>query len=247
MPIFILSLIIQVLFVLHVVKTGRNTTWLYIIMLLPIAGAIAYFIIEILPELMGSRSGRKIRNTVGSAINPDKDLSEAHNNFEDNDSIQDKTQLANEYYKKGNYQEAKQLYEQSLTGLYQYDPAIMSGLAETEYALGNYQASKDLLDTLIANNPDYKNADSHLLYAKSLVKLNQTDAALEELLSLHSYYPGPEATYRYAKLLIKLGRRDEALPLLRKAQKLAAKSTEDYKSRYNRWIDLVNQEINHET
>lgn len=243
MPFFILSLVIQVLLVLHVVKTGRNQTWLYIIMLLPIAGAIAYFIVEMLPELLGSPRGRKVQRKVEEVINPDKDLSEAIDGYEDADTVQAKIRLAAECLKQGKYQEAQQLYKESLAGLYESDPDIMSGLAQAEYGLAHYQSSRTLLDDLIAKNPDYKNPDSHLLYAKNLVKLNESDAALEELSSLHTYYPGPEASYRYAKLLIDLGRREEALPILKKLQKLAAKSTKDYKSRYKKWIDLVNQEL----
>ncbi|CAA6819513.1 MAG: Unknown protein [uncultured Thiotrichaceae bacterium] len=243
MPLFILSLIIQVLLVLHVVKTGRSQTWLYIIMLLPLAGSIAYLIIEMLPELLGSRRGKKVQRKVEDIISPDKDLSQAIDAFEDADTVQGKTRLATELLKNRKYQEAQQLYKESLAGLYEHDPDIMSGLAQSEYGLGHYPASKALLEDLIVKNPDYKNADSHLLYAKTLVKLNDSDAALEELSALHTYYPGPEASYRYARLLINLGRRDEAMPLLQKLQKVATKSTKDYKSRYKKWIDLVNEEV----
>lgn len=64
MPFFILSVIIQVLLIVHIVKTGRNTTWIWIVVLLPAAGAIAYFIVEILPELMGGRSARKAKKKL---------------------------------------------------------------------------------------------------------------------------------------------------------------------------------------
>ena len=49
MPLFILSILIQVALVIHIVKTGRSTTWIWIVVMLPVAGSIAYFVLEGLP------------------------------------------------------------------------------------------------------------------------------------------------------------------------------------------------------
>src|SRR5208283_2170474 len=48
---FILSLLIQAGLIVHVIKTGRNTLWIWAIALLPAAGSAAYVVVELLPGL----------------------------------------------------------------------------------------------------------------------------------------------------------------------------------------------------
>ncbi len=55
MPILILSAILQVALVVHIIKTGRSTTWIWIVVMLPLAGSIAYLLLEVLPDLMAGR------------------------------------------------------------------------------------------------------------------------------------------------------------------------------------------------
>ncbi len=54
---FVLSLVIQALLIIHVIKTGRNTIWIWVLALLSYAGVIAYVAAELIPELLRSRSG----------------------------------------------------------------------------------------------------------------------------------------------------------------------------------------------
>ena len=59
MPYFLITLALQAVFAVHCIRTGRNTIWIWVIVLLPLAGVIAYIIAEILPELFGSRTARR--------------------------------------------------------------------------------------------------------------------------------------------------------------------------------------------
>ncbi len=70
----IISIIIQVLLVVHCIKTGRNTIWIWVIVLLPIAGPIAYIAVELLPELFGSRTAKRTARNVKKALDPQADL-----------------------------------------------------------------------------------------------------------------------------------------------------------------------------
>ena len=44
----------QIALVVHVLRTGRAIYWIYLIMFLPVIGSIAYFIVELLPDLSGA-------------------------------------------------------------------------------------------------------------------------------------------------------------------------------------------------
>lgn len=243
MPFFILSLIVQVALVIHIMKTGRNTTWIWVVMMLPGAGSIAYFVMEILPELMGSRTARKASKSVGQVINPNKDINLAAQDYSITDTVENTLKLAEECVNKGMYQEAKTLYEKALSGIHADDPDIMVGLANTEYLLENPSVAKQLLNQLIATHPDYKNQEAHLLFAKSLEALGETPQALEEYEVLAGYYSGAEAKYRYATLLRKQGDTESADDMLAEILKLAKISGKHFRTLNKEWINLAKKEL----
>ena len=50
MPIATLLLVLDVVLIVHAVKTGRFMPWFYVIMFLPGIGAAAYIVAELAPE-----------------------------------------------------------------------------------------------------------------------------------------------------------------------------------------------------
>jgi len=198
MPFFILSILIQVGLVLHIVKSGRSTTWIWIVVMLPMAGSIAYFILEILPDLTNSRAGRSAQRKVTSVVNPNKSINAAAEKYSNAQTVETSMRLAEECMKKGLYSDARDLYQKCLVGIHKNDPDLMIGLARTEFELGRYDEVKSILDALIESNPQYKNQNAHLLYARALEGSNRVSEASHEYEVLHGYFSGPEATYYYA-------------------------------------------------
>src|SRR5690606_25801403 len=80
MPYLILSLVIQLSLVVHILKTGRNVTWVFIVLFFPLVGTLAYVFVELLPEWTGSRSGLTLRRKLAKLANPDRGLKQATQN-----------------------------------------------------------------------------------------------------------------------------------------------------------------------
>ena len=243
MPFFIVSLIIQVALVVHIVKTGRNTLWIWLVIMLPLAGSIAYFIVEILPRFAGTRTARKATKGMGNFLNPNKSFNRATKELAVSDTVEHRMHLAEEYLEKLEYQKAKDLYEKSLVGIHEDDPDLMFGLARSEYGLKNYKHTKEILDDLIRQNPKYKNQEGHLLYAQSNEQLGNLNDALEEYKVLAGYYSGAEAKYCYAKLLQKQGEKQKAKALFKEIIEYAKLSTRHYRDLNKKWISLAKQEV----
>ncbi|MBM7072823.1 hypothetical protein JQC92_12400 [Shewanella sp. 202IG2-18] len=243
MPFFIISLIIQVALVVHIVKTGRNTMWIWLVIMLPLAGAIAYFIIEVLPSLTATRTARKASRGMGSFFNPNKSFNQATKELAVSDTVEHRMHLAEEYLEKLEYQKAKDLYEKSLVGIHEDDPDLMYGLARSEYGLKNYKHTKQILDDLIKQNPKYKNQEAHLLYAQSNEQLGKENEALEEYKVLSEYYSGAEAKYCYGKLLQKQGDKAQAKLLFKEIIEYSKLSTRHYRDLNKKWILLAKQEL----
>ncbi len=243
MPFIALSLIVQVALVVHVIKTGRNTMWIWVVVMLPGAGSIAYVILEVIPELMGSRTARKASQSLGKIINPNKGINTATQNYSISNTVENSLKLADECMSKTMYEEAKCLYEKSLVGIHEDDPEIMFGLAKAEYFLGNYAESKRILELLIEKNPEYKNQEAHLLFAKTVEALGELSQAFEEYRVLAGYYSGAEAKYHYASLLRQQGETEKANSLLVEIVSSSKVSGKHYSSLNKKWITLAKKEL----
>ena len=243
MPLFILSIVIQVAFIVHVIKTGRNTIWIWVLILLPLAGMLAYIIVELLPEMMGGRTGRRVSRKLQSVVNPNRHINEATRNYAVADTVENTIRLAEECLSKGLYQDAKPLFEKALSGIHEDDPDFMFGLARAEFGLNNFTATKSILDDLIVKNPNYKNVHAHLLYARAVEELGDQAAALKEYEVLDGYYPGPEASYRYAQLLRQKGDAEKARGVLEKIVNLSNTSGKHYNTIHKQWISKAKSEL----
>lgn len=69
-----LSLAVSVALIVHRFRTGRNTLWIMALMFLPVAGAIAYVIVEIPPDLRHTRTLRKATRGVQRTLDPEREL-----------------------------------------------------------------------------------------------------------------------------------------------------------------------------
>ncbi len=241
--VFIISLIVQAAFVIHVLKTGRNQRWIWIVMMLPGAGSLAYFVMEVLPDLMAGPGGRHARKTATSILNPNRDLNAANRDLEVADTVQNNQRLADEFVEKGRFGEASELYQKCLTGLNKHNPELMFGYAACQFELGNHDVTRTTLDTLIAENPDYKNQDAHLLYARSLEQQGDIVGASSEYDTLIGYYTGPEPAYRYAMMLKSNGNAGRANDLLQGILDKARLSPDHYTKLHKKWINLAKQEL----
>ena len=208
--IFILTVAIQAALVWHVVSTGRNRIWILAIALLPAAGSLAYVVVEILPELFGSRTARRTKAGIGRMIDPNRDLRQAATEVEISGNVDARRRLAEELYQRGQYQEAIAAFQAGLKGIFEHDPTLLLGLAQAQFAIGDFAATRTSLETLIQHNPEFKSADGHLLYARTLEALDAGDAAEHEYEAVARGYPGAEARLRYALFLKRRGKADEA-------------------------------------
>jgi hypothetical protein len=201
MPIMILTVLIQIGLVVHAMKTGRPTYWIFILLIMPGIGAAAYFIVELLPELTSGPGARRAARGLRKAFNPGADLKQRQLEHKMSGSVDAARRLAQELTENGQYADAIEHYKSALTGIYEHDPDLMLGLAQAQFASDDAEACKQTLDVLKDKNPDYRSPDGHLLFARALEQCGDLEDAEKEYAAVTAYYPGAEARVRYAQLL----------------------------------------------
>jgi hypothetical protein len=243
MYLWLLMILIQVGLIVHVIRTGRNTIWIWVLVLLPLAGPIAYIAAEILPELLGGRTARRAAAKVKKTFDPSRDLREAHKTVRLTGSIDARRRFADELFAAGKYAEAVENYRAALTGLYEHDPHLMLGLARALFANGDAAGARQTLDALIEKNPDFKSAEGHLLYARALEEEGDLEKAASEYEALSQYYGGAEARYRQAMLHKKMGQQEQAREVLQKLLDDAELTTRHSRQLQKEWLDLAKREL----
>jgi hypothetical protein len=237
--IFILSIVIQVLLIIHVIKTGRNQIWIWVLALLSFPGVIAYVAVELIPDLLRSRTAQRTARGMKRALDPEADLRRYENEARVTANVSSRQRYAEELVRHGRNDEAIATYRQVLTGLYEHDPNLMLGLARAQFGKGDASAARTTLDDLIRLNPDFKSPEGHLLYARSLETEGNVTKALEEYKVLAPSYPGAEAAVRYAQLLKSQGRSSEAASVARDLLEQARIAPAHYRRAQKSWLETA--------
>jgi hypothetical protein len=236
---FLSMIIIQVALIIHVVKTGRNQLWIWVLALLSLPGAIAYIAVEILPELFRSRTAQRTARGLRKAIDPGRDLRRYESEARVAGNVASRQRYAQELVRHQRYDEAIGQYREALTGLYEHDPNLMLGLAQAQFGKGDASAARATLDELIQHNPDFRSPAGHLLYARALEAEGNLPKALEEYAVLAPSYPGAEASVRYAQLLQAQGRRAEAQKVARELLEQARIAPGHYRRAQRPWLEAA--------
>jgi hypothetical protein len=241
--IFILTLALQAALIVHVIKTGRNNLWIWAIALLPAAGSLAYIGVEILPEVFGGRTARRTKASVQRIIDPDRDLRQAAAAVEFSGNVDARRRLAEELYERAQYAEAAAVYEGGLKGIFEHDPVLLFGLARARFASGDFAETRATMEQLFLHNPQFKSADGHLLYARTLEAQNALEEAVHEYAAVAPGYPGAEAKVRYALALKRLGKLDEARRILKDLVDGARLAPAHYRKAQAEWLDRARREL----
>ena len=238
MPIlFIATVLFQLALAIHVAKTGRQLYWIMIIVMLPWIGGIAYLVAEVLPGLRNDPTARRALRTMGEKINPEKNRRRIEAELLVTDTLENRKRLAEECMKLGDFDTAAFLYQRCLTGVYANEASFMLGLATAQAELGQFPECRQTLEKLIAANPNFRSADGHLLYARSLEQLGETAKALEEYSALETSFPGEEARCRYGLLLLRDGRAADARRVFQAMLDREKIAPSYYRKKERAWLD----------
>jgi hypothetical protein len=239
----IIFLVIQVLLIIHVVRTGREMWWILVLLFLPGIGSLIYLIIEVLPSLGGNVTARRTARTFGRMIDPTRELREARLEYERNRSVGTTTRLAEALVRNGKPDEAIEICKQARTGVFEDDPTILLTLGSAYFAKGAYAETIEALDRLRQTSPKFHSPDGHLLYARALEAAGESQRALEEYEAVSRYYPGAEARVRYAQLHKRMGHDGVAREMLQRILDDARLAPRHFRVAQREWIDLAKHEL----
>lgn len=228
-------LLFELLCIVHAVRNGNVFPWIYVMVFLPMVGCIAYVLIVILPEMSRSRGAAQLQANARAVIDPHRTLRQAHRAAEMVGSVDAKRALAEEYAARGAYSDAIEIYRDAAQGQFKDDPALLMGLARTQFLGNDYIGAIATLDALQAADPNFISAEGHMLYARALEALGRDADAIAEYRRLVPYFAGEEARARLAMALDRTGQRDEAQTLYAQIVKFLDGAPSHYRKAQKEW------------
>ncbi|MDR2030759.1 MAG: hypothetical protein LBP86_00515 [Azoarcus sp.] len=212
MPILLgLTVLIQLCFALHALKTGRPQWWLFVIMAFPVMGCVIYYFVEVFPGSREHRDARKTVRKIARVLQPDADLERRIAELEICASADNTIAVARECMHRQMFDEAIQLYENCLAGAFPDDATILYGLLCATVEARAWDKAESALARLKALAPKHRPHDVRLLEARILEGRGEIDAALAAYRALIPQFVGLEARYRYGVFLFRLERHEAAV------------------------------------
>jgi hypothetical protein len=210
MPVALVILLLDISLIYHASRTGRLQPWAFIILMVPLIGALAYIVVELLPEWLSGPDAQQARKRIAGKLDPEKLYRELSDRLANADTVANRAALAAECLKIARFDEAEGHYDHILNLPLGGEPAYAVAKAQAQFGRNRPADALTTLDDLQKRWPDFQSAEGHLLYARALAEAGRIDEALHEYHALVGYSPGAEARVRYGMLLRMAGRTAEA-------------------------------------
>jgi len=225
MPIFLAILALQVACAVHCARSGRGGSgWIMVILFLPVAGSLAYVVMEVLPNSGAQRHAAKARAKVAQKLDPDKPIRLARDALETAETAANHVRLADALVDRAMWDEAIPHYEQAESKAPGgKDRAIRLKLIKACFEAGRTKRARDMLEALEPSTLQSDKDRASLLLARMLEAEGESARALALYADVGRRLPGAEAQCREAGLLLNLGRRAEAVAPLAEAEKRATR------------------------
>ena len=229
---------LQAICVLHCIRKGTQSKWIWLIVFLPVVGSIAYIFTEIF-------TGRDIRSWqmgVGSFFNSSGRISRLEDNLRFTDTFNNRVILADAYLAAGHVDDAIRLYESSLTGAFEENEHVLMQLIVAYFEKQEY-AKLLLVAKKIYSRPQFARSKAHVLYAISLEYTGHSELAEQEFRKMKARFSYFESRYQYGLFLQRAFREEEArrvfTEIVEEAPHLSSRERRDSR----RWIVQAKEKL----
>lgn len=191
---------------IHCLRSGTQTTWIWVIIFLPVVGSIAYIFLEML-------RGKNVSAIDFSTIfNSKPSIKRLEENLRFTDTFNNRVMLADAYMENGMTQKAIDLYESSLTGAFEENEYVHMQLIKAYFKLDQFEKVVSIAKK-ISQLPTFPRSRCHMQYAIALEHMGKVQEAEKEFQKMQSRFSFYEPRYEYGLFLLRANRKDEAKDL----------------------------------
>ena len=233
-----LSLLFSILLAVHVVRTGREMYWLFIILMFQPLGGVVYAIVHVLPGIFGGATARKLTRAARESLDPTREYREAQAACDDTPTVRNQSRLAAAAAALGKHDEAERFYAQAAQGIHAEDPALLLGRARALLELRRPADALTVLDHL-GQDVDARTPAAAVAMGRAYEDLGRIPEADTAYQWAADRMPGFEGLARYAAFMARNGRQSEAREAVTEMDKRLAKLKGQFHKEARHWRDLA--------
>jgi hypothetical protein len=241
LSLYLLGLLFSIALCVHVVRSGQNMMWLYIILFLSPIGGIIYLIAVLVPQWTGGPAARKAREAARETLDPTRDYRMAKAAAEDTPTVHNRMRHAAAAGELGRWDEAEAVYRTAAQGVHAEDPALAYGLARSLVELGRYAEARPILEKLEAEHP--RTPQTALQLGRVYEGLGMNPEAEAPYNYAAARLPGLEGLARQAAFLARTGRQAQAQEALNEIDKRLARTNARFQKEGRQWRDLAAEAV----
>ena len=229
---------------IHVVRTGREMFWLWIIFIgIPPLGALVYFFVAVAPDLFRGPTARKVSRAARETLDPWRDYREARADHDLTPSVHNQMRLAAAAAELGRHEEAEDLYREAMQGVHADDPALLLGRAKALIELDRPADALPLLERLGQQGKEGQTPQAMLALARTYEGVGRVDEAAQAYDWTAPRLPGLEGVARQAAFLARHGRKAQAQEALAEIDRRLSRANPHFRKEGRAWRDLAAQAI----
>jgi hypothetical protein len=233
--------VLQLVFLVHALKTGRGSPWFFILLFLPGIGVLLYLFFELLPNLGYTRTGIELSDKLKQFTNPPAGLSELQERAQTLPTITNLENLADAYVANDRPSDAIPIYRQAIAKEPLTYPDLYRKLARALFATKQYQDAISEWDVVLAS--DDARADDRVMYARTLEALGKNKQALVFYQKGAPLTTDLSAYYYYGQLLKKLDKKEERTKIVKAANTAYSEFIPRLQRQQKQWLAKINSEL----
>ena len=224
---------------MHVVRTGQQMYWLWILVIGGPLGAAFYFFAVLLPDLMGGRTARVVGKAAQQALDPERDYRQAMRALEDTPTVGNRMKVAQAAAALGRWSDAEAQWALCGDGHWGDDPVILLGHADALLELGRFAEALAKLEKLKGLGSEGQTPRVALAFARAYEGLGRNAEADDAYRYAADRVPGLEAGGRYVAFMAKTGRRQDAEIGMAEIERRLQKISPPLRGEARIWRDLA--------
>ena len=238
-PGFLVSLVVSILLCWHAVKTGRDSMWLWIVIMFQPIGGLVYIALNIVPDIFGGTTARRLSSAARETLDPHREYREAKQACDDTPTVRNQSRLATAAAHMGRHAEAEALFRAAAQGVHADDPVLLLGLANALLELQRPADALEVLDRLGKDEAHGRTPAAAMALGRAYEALGRIPEADTAFQWAAERLPGFEALARYAAFMARNGRRDDARDLVDEMNKRLVKLKGPFRKEAIVWRDFA--------
>jgi hypothetical protein len=239
LPALLLTYLPSILCAVHAIRTGRNTMWIWLLVIAPGIGPLIYVIAELVPEWFGGRTANRVRAGLDKALAPDREYRTAKAALEDTPTAGNRLRLGHAAMALEKYDEAEAAFREAAIGQFADDPAILMGHAKALLELKRWDEALKRLEQVRAIGKEGETPDAALAFGRAYEGLGRFDEADGPYRFAADRSPGLESAARYVAFMARAGRTDDAKTGMAELERRFAKIPSHFRAEARKWRDFA--------